>query len=352
MRVIAGRFRRTRLSSVPGLDVRPTADRLRQSVFDILMPYIEGARVWDACAGTGAVEALRAGARPDRPAGQRSPAEVTAAEVTATEITATEAAAAEDLPGAAVALAADPAPLTQVLRLWLTDASLRAAWRAAAVALERLRAFDLAAEEYRLAAELDRELAVEAGRSADLCQALHDVSGLGVDLDDLADQAAIDSDPDSALAGFEQRGRRLESLERVAEGTHHVYVVREELERTDMARAEYFVGLRQILPEGDVRAAAELQRLVTRHRESKYINRHILAMAEFYEELAVEYVDANPPESLRFDPVHFQELIEATSRLYEVVAGQDGKPEKLEASRKLEAFLAFALRVDRDRFMP
>jgi len=219
-------------------------------------------------------------------------------------------------------------------------------------ALERLRAFDLAAEEYRFAAELDREFAVEAGRSADLCQALHDTTRLGVGLDDLADQAGIDSDPDSALAGFEQRSGRLESLERVAEGTHHVYVVREELERTDMARAEYFVALRQILPEGDVRAAAELQRLVTRHRESKYINRHILAMAEFYEELAVEYVDANPPESLRFDPVRFQELIEATSRLYEVVAGQDGKPEKLEASRKLEAFLAFALRVDRDRFMP
>jgi tetratricopeptide (TPR) repeat protein len=204
-------------------------------------------------------------------------------------------------------------------------------------ALERLRAFDLAAEEYRLAAELDRELAVEAGRSADLCQALHDTTRLGVDLDDLAAQAGIDSDPESALAGFERRSRRLEGLERVAEGTHHVYVVREELERTDMARTEYFVALRQILPDGDVRAAAELQRLVTRHRESKYINRHILAMAEFYEELAIEYVD---------------ELIEATSRLYEVVASQDGKPEKLEASRKLEAFLAFALRVDRDRFMP
>ena len=162
----------------------------------------------------------------------------------------------------------------------------------------------------------------------------------------------LDSDADSALAGFEQRSGRLESLERVAEGTHHVYVVREEIERTDMARAEYFVALRQILPDGDVRAAAELQRLVTRHRESKYINRHLLALAELYEELAVEYVDANPPESLHFDPVRFQELIEATSRLYEVVAGQDGTPEKLEAARKLEAFLAFALRVDRDRFMP
>jgi hypothetical protein len=35
-----------------------------------------------------------------------------------------------------------------------------------------------------------------------------------------------------------------------------------------------------------------------------------------------------------------------------MVAARDGTPEKLEASRKLEAFLAFALRIDRDRFTP
>jgi glycosyltransferase involved in cell wall biosynthesis len=87
-------------------------------------------------AGTGAVEALRAGARTDRPAGHRSPAEVTVAEVTA----------AEDLPGTAVALAVDPAPLTEVLRRWLTDASLRAGWRAAAVAArDRLPGWDATA---------------------------------------------------------------------------------------------------------------------------------------------------------------------------------------------------------------
>ncbi|MDP7570024.1 MAG: hypothetical protein QF391_00325, partial [Myxococcota bacterium] len=115
-------------------------------------------------------------------------------------------------------------------------------------------------------------------------------------------------------------------------------------------RAEYFVALRQILPQGDVRAASELERLVTRHRDSKYANRHVLELAQLYEGIAVEYVDAHPPESLSFDPVRFQELIDSTSRFYEVVAGQDGRPEKLEASRRLEAFLAFALRVDRDRF--
>jgi hypothetical protein len=217
-------------------------------------------------------------------------------------------------------------------------------------ALERLRAYGLAGQEYRLAARLDRELAVEAGRSADLCEALHEVSRVGIDLDDLAAQVGLSTDVDAVLARFERRDARLEELERVVAGTHHTYVVREEIERSDVARAEYFVAMRQILPEGDVRAAAELQRLVTRHRDSKHANRHILAVAELYEALAVEYVDAHPPESLQFDPVRFQELIDATSRLYEVVASQDGKPEKLEASRRLEAFLAFALRVDRDRF--
>jgi hypothetical protein len=217
-------------------------------------------------------------------------------------------------------------------------------------ALERLRAYDLAAQQYRLAAELDRELAVEAERSADLCEALDEAARLAVGLDDLAAQRGLDADPEAVLAAFELRTSRLEALERAAAGTHHAAVVREEIERGDVARSEYFLALRQLLPDGDVRAAGELERLVERHGGSKNANRHILALAELYEELAVEYVDAYPPESLRFDPVHFQELIDATARLYEVVANQDGRPEKLEASRRLEAFLAFTLRVDRDRF--
>ena len=125
---------------------------------------------------------------------------------------------------------------------------------------------------------------------------------------------------------------------------------REEIERTDVAKAQYFVATRQILPNGDVRAAAELQRVVIQNKDSKHSNQHILDLAELYEELAFEYPDAHPPESLEFDPARFQELVEATTRLYELVAGQDGKPERLEASRRLEAFLAFVLRVDRDRF--
>jgi hypothetical protein len=222
-------------------------------------------------------------------------------------------------------------------------------------ALERLRAFDLAAEAYRLAAEREPELAVEALRSADLCDGLAEVAGIGVDLDDLvAGEGAAPSDPDPqrALADFERRSARLEELLASAQGTHHAAVVREEMERTDVARAGYFAGMRKALPEGDVRAVAELQRVVLLHADSKNRHRHLLALADLYAELAEEYATAYPPEGLRFDPVRFQELVDAAARLYEMVANKDGTPEKLEASRRLEAFLAFALRVDRDRFTP
>jgi 16S rRNA (guanine966-N2)-methyltransferase len=64
MRVIAGEFRSRRLKTLPGLETRPTPDRLRETLFDILGPRIEGSVFLDAYAGTGAVgiEALSRGA--------------------------------------------------------------------------------------------------------------------------------------------------------------------------------------------------------------------------------------------------------------------------------------------------
>ena len=65
MRVIAGQFRSRRLHSSRGLSLRPTSDRLRETLFDILQPRIAGCFFIDAYAGTGAVgiEALSRGAR-------------------------------------------------------------------------------------------------------------------------------------------------------------------------------------------------------------------------------------------------------------------------------------------------
>ncbi|HEX7359360.1 MAG TPA: 16S rRNA (guanine(966)-N(2))-methyltransferase RsmD [Bryobacteraceae bacterium] len=62
--MIAGEFRSRMLKSVPGLAVRPTPDRLREALFNVLAPRIEGTVFLDAYAGSGAVaiEALSRGA--------------------------------------------------------------------------------------------------------------------------------------------------------------------------------------------------------------------------------------------------------------------------------------------------
>jgi len=64
MRVIGGEFRSRRVKPVPGSHVRPTPDRLRETLFDVLAPRIEGVTFLDAYAGSGAVgiEALSRGA--------------------------------------------------------------------------------------------------------------------------------------------------------------------------------------------------------------------------------------------------------------------------------------------------
>src|SRR6185369_16982549 len=64
MRIIAGTYRGRNLRSPPSMQVRPTSDRLRETLFSILAPRIEGARFLDLCAGSGAVgiEALSRGA--------------------------------------------------------------------------------------------------------------------------------------------------------------------------------------------------------------------------------------------------------------------------------------------------
>src|SRR5688572_4658970 len=64
MRVIAGRYRGRRLKAPTWDGLRPTSDKLRETLFNILAPRIEGARILDGYAGTGAVgiEALSRGA--------------------------------------------------------------------------------------------------------------------------------------------------------------------------------------------------------------------------------------------------------------------------------------------------
>jgi 16S rRNA (guanine(966)-N(2))-methyltransferase RsmD len=64
MRIIAGKYRSRILKSLKGNALRPTSDRLRETLFNILGPNVSGSRFLDIFAGTGAVgiEALSRGA--------------------------------------------------------------------------------------------------------------------------------------------------------------------------------------------------------------------------------------------------------------------------------------------------
>jgi 16S rRNA (guanine966-N2)-methyltransferase len=64
MRVIAGRYRGRRLQAPPGDATRPTSDRVREALFSVLGARVDGARVLDLYAGSGAlgIEALSRGA--------------------------------------------------------------------------------------------------------------------------------------------------------------------------------------------------------------------------------------------------------------------------------------------------
>ena len=65
MRVIAGTARSLRLKTPTGLDTRPTTDRIKETLFNMLQPYIPGAVFIDLYSGSGGIgiEALSRGAK-------------------------------------------------------------------------------------------------------------------------------------------------------------------------------------------------------------------------------------------------------------------------------------------------
>lgn len=222
---------------------------------------------------------------------------------------------------------------------------------AKARALERLRGYDLAAQHYRESARVSPELRAEATRSAAICDRLAFAVDIGIDLrDPLAEsKEPLPLDAAAVRRDLDERVAQLSLLESELSGSHYRFVAREEIERADRARAAYFVHMRAALPDGTLLALQELQRVASRHGASKLRLRHLLDLAEFYVALAREYVAALPPASLDFDPARFAEISDAAIQLFELVASHDGRPEKLEATRQLEAFLALGLGIDADR---
>ena len=213
-------------------------------------------------------------------------------------------------------------------------------WFTKARALERIGEYDLAARHYARVAELDSELAAPA------------LAGRGV-TERLARARALVPAPaasaEEADGVYTRRRADLEALRADVAGTHWAYVVDEELERSDEADAANLAAHAALDPRYDAAALERAQSLVRNHRTSKNHNRHLLALGDLYAAFSRRYTQMFPPPSLGFDPATFDEYAHGATRVYEVVAQQDGTVEKLEAAHKLEAFLGFTLQVHEER---
>ena len=65
MRVIAGSARRTQLKTLEGMDTRPTTDRIKETLFNMIAPYLYDSIFLDLFAGSGGIglEAVSRGAK-------------------------------------------------------------------------------------------------------------------------------------------------------------------------------------------------------------------------------------------------------------------------------------------------
>ena len=55
MRVIAGSARRTQLKTLEGMDTRPTTDRIKETLFNMIAPYLYDSIFLDLFAGSGGI---------------------------------------------------------------------------------------------------------------------------------------------------------------------------------------------------------------------------------------------------------------------------------------------------------
>jgi len=213
-------------------------------------------------------------------------------------------------------------------------------WFTKARALERIGEYDLAMRHYARVTELASELADAARAGRDVNARIAGARALAP----TPDATALDSD-----AAYARQRADLEALRVEVANTHWNYVVEEELERVDVTEAATLAARAALDARYDAAALERAQSLVQDHRESKNHNRHLLALGDLYAALSRRYTQKFPPPSLGFDPATFDEYAHGATRVYEVVAQQDGAVEKLEGAHKLEAFLGFTLQVHEER---
>lgn len=113
-----------------------------------------------------------------------------------------------------------------------------------------------------------------------------------------------------------------------------------EEERLEVRAAELLVEHRHVLPDGTGSAERALRFLIEKHGESRNLSAHVLRLADFYAELAREYLKAHD-RPLSFDEAQFTQQADRALDTYRKVATWDGAREKPEGQGRYAALDAW-----------
>ena len=139
-----------------------------------------------------------------------------------------------------------------------------------------------------------------------------------------------------------ERIARLDQLITRYQGTPYEALARVEKENAELEYAVLLMENRMVIRDGVEKAVSQIQKLIQDNSESKRIYAHHLLLADFYFELAKEYILLNDPEQAVFKIEEFEALVSSARAQYYMVEQADGYEEKLEARAKLKALSEFA----------
>jgi hypothetical protein len=144
-------------------------------------------------------------------------------------------------------------------------------------------------------------------------------------------------DPLEYIKGLDEKVEAWNDVIVKHQGTPYEYLARVEEERIDRAKVAFVELNRHRMKDGNHLVILGYSQLVTKHRQSKNLYRHLLDFGDFYVLLAKEYAAQNDPEGLGFESGAFEQLAKSALKLYTEVAMVDGIVEKIEAQGKIEA---------------
>ena len=196
-----------------------------------------------------------------------------------------------------------------------------------ALALERLKEYDQAVSYYRKVADTEGRLAAEAAKNAEILDTFMRIR----------DKSLPAEDPFKYIEGLDEKVAAWNQLTQKHRGSAYEYLARVEEERIDRAKVAFVEANRYRLKEGNQLTILGYSQLVTKHQQSKNIQRFLLDFGDFYTLLAKEYASQYDPEGLIFDLKTFDQFAQSALKLYTEVAQVDGIVEKIEAQAKIEA---------------